>query len=690
MTIRVLFFILIFSTTATAQDEFSSYPYYKFSADQLNNKHDKYSIPKQILDTMRFADGLAAIKVDAKTGFTNAKGMLIVYPKYDTIICLWKNGVAIMGIRTEAGLTEGAINQQGVEVIPFRFLTIKQEQDEVWSAKKTDGILSLYLSSGMVLADSIDNFNVNSSGYIIIQKKCRWGVKSKKGEVLIPITYKYIQEEFPDEFLATPFPKWQMKDIKNTTLATFDCDSLVPVAHQLYRFELNKKSGLITMDKKQLLAPVYDQIDTIANLLLLKNEGRLGLAEHTGQLLLPVAYDSILVDKSGYIRGKLGGNWGLYDIKGKELLPPVFANLKLPSQNIIPVKGKQGLWGYVSLSGDTVLPFRYTYAGNFKNDSASVGIKGQLVAINRSGIVVVPPQFYAQYYFGMYKMEDTANCYVYPPYFHYKYADAGDGYILVKQGKDKGVVNKAGKVIVPIDYDSIFAPSVDTVFLVTKDFKIGTYDKYGNVLSTPNEKLQQVFPLHCNRARMLKKDRYGYIDKMGNVRISPQYVNAMDYSENRAAVVITGRWGFIDEEENIKAQPYYSDVYSFIHGAARVKLDGKWNFVNKSGKEVNSSWYEEIKPTPYDNWYLYNKKRMGVADTSGQEIIVPRYEHIEDLGNGYYEVNREGRIGVLNSKADFIIPFEYDDAHYDPINHLFLMVTKGKEELIKIGAVKKK
>lgn len=688
--IRVLFFLLIFSTTVLAQDGLSVYPFYNFSSSQLTNKHNKLNIPRQALDTMRFVDDAAAIKMDDKIGFANSKGIVIIAPKYDTIISYWHNSLAVMGLKKEGLLMQGAINTQGAEIIPFRFLTIREEADEIWSAKEIDGKTSLYLASGVPLAEKIDNFNINSSGYITIEKDRRWGLKNKKGELLMPIKYKTVEEEFPDEFLAKPFPVWQLKDLKNNTLASFSCDSLIPVSPFLFRFEVNKKSGLQTKDGIELLPPIYDKIDTTAGMLLLHNDGRTGLADYGGKLLLPIAYDSILVDKSGYIRGKLGGSWGLYVHNGKEVLPPVYKELKTPSQNIIPIKGENGLWGYINFSADTILPLQYTYAGNFMSDSATVGIKGKLVVIDKQGKIIVPAQYYTQYHLGLYKQEDSVNCYVYPPQFHYRFSDAGKGYIYVKQGKQTGVINKAGKIIVPIDYDSVFAPSADTVFLVTKDYKIGTYDKYGNTLSVPNEKLQQAFPLHDGRARMLKNDRYGYIDKMGNVRISPQYVNAMDFSDDRAAVVITGRWGFIDEVENIKAQPYYSDVYPFIHGAARVKLEGKWTFINKSGKEINSTWYEEIKPTPYGNWYLYNKKRIGIADNSGQEIIIPRYEQIEDFGNGYYKVKREGHVGVLNNKADFIIPFEYDDVQFDYIDKAFLTVTKGKEELVKVGSKAKK
>jgi len=617
--IRVLFFLLILPTAAFAQGVTPAYAIYNFTSNQLINKHDKPNLPRLAVDTMHFTNDIAAIKVGGKIGFANSKGLVVITPKYDTIINYWQNGLAVMGIKKVNAIVQGVINMLGVEVIPFN--------------------------------------------------------------------YKNIKEKDPGEFLATKFTAWQIKDVKNTTLAAFKCDSLGGVAVSLYSIVLAKKSGLQTIAGKQILPPIYDSITAFigTNLLMLKNHNNLGLSDYSGKIILPIDYDSIKIDRSGFIYVVKDDKKGLFSEKGEEILHSVYSSIKSPSENLIPVLGDQGRWGYVSFTGDTVLPFQYFYAESFKNDSADVGINGKMVVINKKGVVLISSQYYPLYHHGLYTKEDSTNCYVFPYQLNYRYSDAGKGYILVKNGKYKGVLNKQGKFIVPIDYDSVYAPSSDTVFLAINDSSIGAYDKYGNGRRVPRENIQKLYPLHDDRALILKDGRYGYLDNVGNIRISAQYSNARDFSDKRAAVVITGNWGFIDEQEKIKAQPYYSEVFPFKHGAARVKFEGKWTFLDKSGKEINSTWYDEIKPTTRGNYYLYYKKKIGLADSTGHEIIVPRYEQIGDLGGGFYKVVKEGKAGVVNSNADFIIPFEYDDIHYDFINKVFLCLLKEKEELIKVG-----
>jgi len=622
--IRVLFFLLILPTAALAQSELLTYSIYNFSSSQLVYKHDKLNLPRQALDSMRFTNDLAAIRIDNKIGFANSKGTVVITPKYDTIINNWQNEMAVMGIKKGSRIVKGAINTAGVEVIPLK--------------------------------------------------------------------YKSIKEKASGEFITTSYTTWLVKDVKNTTLYGFEYDSVCPVAKGLYGIWVNKKLELQSMDGKQVLPPLYDNIKGLksSNFLMLENNEKLGLADYSGKIILPVNYDSINIGKAGFIYVVKDNKQGLFNGNGQQILPCIYSSIKTPSENLIPVLGDRGRWGYVSFSNDTVLPFQYSNAESFKNDSATVGINGKLVVINKKREVVVPTQYFLQYHFGLYTREDSINCYVFPPRFNYRYSDAGKGYILVKNGKYKGVLNKKGKFIVPIDYDSVYAPSSDTVFLAINDSSIAAYDKYGNGRRVPRENIQKLYSLYDDRALILKDGRYGYLDNVGNIRISAQYTDARDFSDKRAAVVITGNWAFIDEQEKIKAQPYYSQVFPFKHGAARVKFEGKWTFLNKSGKEINSTWYDVIKPTIYGNYYLYYRKKVGLADSTGQEIIVPRYEQIEDLGHGFYKVVKEGKAGAVNSNADFVLPFEFDDIYFDSINNVFLCLLKEREELIKVGPGKSK
>jgi len=58
------------------------------------------------------------------------------------------------------------------------------------------------------------------------------------------------------------------------------------------------------------------------------------------------------------------------------------------SQGLAAVMDKTGMWGYIDLSGKTVIPRRYSAAGPFKDDEAEVMQNGSILRIDKSGEVI--------------------------------------------------------------------------------------------------------------------------------------------------------------------------------------------------------------------------------------------------------------------------------------------------------------
>lgn len=58
-------------------------------------------------------------------------------------------------------------------------------------------------------------------------------------------------------------------------------------------------------------------------------------------------------------------------------------------------------------------------------------------------------------------------------------------------------------------------------------------------------------------------DKYGFIDKKGNIVIAPIYNFASSFSEGLAEVRINYKYGFIDTKGNIVISPVYDSTSSF-------------------------------------------------------------------------------------------------------------------------------
>lgn len=144
-----------------------------------------------------------------------------------------------------------------------------------------------------------------------------------------------------------------------------------------------------------------------------------------------------------------------------------------------------------------------------------------------------------------------------------------------------------------------------------------SFDKYGYV----NDPLFKTF---------IKKQGY---DIVGN--FVPVNNDSILYY---ARVVKDNKWGFIDAYGKEAVRPKYDYAIDFIGGSAQV--------------------YTEKRVSGEDKDYklIYN-----FIDSSGNTL--GEYDFVSRLNKGFYVVNLNGKSGIINTKGEFIVPLEYSDAY---------------------------
>ncbi len=157
---------------------------------------------------------------------------------------------------------------------------------------------------------------------------------------------------------------------------------------------------------------------------------------------------------------------------------------------------------------------------------------------------------------------------------------------------------------------------------------------------------------------------YGFIDTLGRIRISIQYEDVRQFSEELAPVKILGKWGYIDRNEEIAIQPFFDEAWPFSGASAKVKKDGKYNFVDKKGGLRNAYGFDLVEENEFGNWYLRLNGKTGLANRDGEEIVIPRYLDLTDWGNGLVAVLKHGRYGVIDYSQNIIIPENYRNVSF--------------------------
>jgi WG containing repeat len=136
----------------------------------------------------------------------------------------------------------------------------------------------------------------------------------------------------------------------------------------------------------------------------------------------------------------------------------------------------------------------------------------------------------------------------------------------------------------------------------------------------------------------------GYINQAGNVVIEPKFIPFVgDFSEGLAPVPVKDKWGFIDLNGQIRIPPKYdydifgkspnnvhsnkpeikSIFFSFSEGLSGVLLNDKWGFIDRNGKLVIPYQFDEIQNFSGGVAMVKVGNLFGVINREGKWIISP-------------------------------------------------------------------
>ena len=222
-----------------------------------------------------------------------------------------------------------------------------------------------------------------------------------------------------------------------------------------------------------------------------------------------------------------------------------------------------------------------------------------------------------------------------------------------------GVINSLGKLVIPIEYDSIQIEE-DSCFTVTKsilDYVTWLDAHYIQVTGRLNKEGELI----------IKNENGEYI--LADKRFDWQE----DFSaEGRSKVYYKERIGFVNKNSQLIAESLIvgTEIYDLI-----IPKDFIWGYYCSEKVFIglkNDKWgvfgYDGfvVIPAEYDSVVLENgvyivhkNNKAGVLSETGDTIIKIEYDSIT-LKDGVYLVHRDNKTGVLSETGDIIIDVEFD------------------------------
>jgi hypothetical protein len=168
---------------------------------------------------------------------------------------------------------------------------------------------------------------------------------------------------------------------------------------------------------------------------------------------------------------------------------------------------------------------------------------------------------------------------------------------------------------------------------------------------------------------VMQNGKYGFMNRSGQVAVSPRYDDVGDFAEGLAWVKRDGKCGYVDPNgrEVIPPQYYtYTNAW-FSEGMAAICVGnyggGKWGFIDRSGAIAIEPQFELAGFFSEGLAFVVKDGKRGFIDKNGDFAIKPRFEMAQWFSEGLAPARAPGgRWGYIDRVGTFVIAPQYDMA----------------------------
>ena len=249
-----------------------------------------------------------------------------------------------------------------------------------------------------------------------------------------------------------------------------------------------------------------------------------------GNLLFSTHYETAMPFSDGYAPVKKYERWGLIDTLGHTVLPTVYENITFPEKGIFFAGNADGmaLYSLTNLKSAVQKTEPVYFAVTAPSDNR-VGVTrdGKQGFLDLQGREVIPC-IYDE--IGLFRQGRT----------------------MVRQGKNFGIIDTLGRIILPIEYED----------KTSKGYK---------------------YVYHDSLALVERDGLLGYVDLDGQIVIPLRFKQAYHFSQGLAPVLFNGHWGYINTHGDIY-MPFIFDIASpFQWERAEVYFQGRRHKIDLEG-----------------------------------------------------------------------------------------------------------
>lgn len=387
---------------------------------------------------------------------------------------------------------------------------------------------------------------------------------------------------------------------------------------------------------------------------IFSENGKYGLKDNDGIVLLPATYQKISEKINGFYLVRDANKFGLYDLKLKSLVLPIeYSDIDLNNKrgnydnNVLDkfliVIRKGDLTGLLDHNLETIFPVEYKNIHIYQD---FVFLRNQQ---NKEGIWffdqskqniplifdhVIPQQsaslcgFVANqdnnfYFFNANGQKTIENAQLVAKFFDNWQSEIYSDYILfVNKNTNYGIYScRAEEIIIPAKYDG-FSSFYENKLIAKKDVNYGIIDNTNQILvpfiydslyfSKPNKKDLFI---------VAKKNKLGLIDSQNNELIPFTYDEIENLNNQRFKVCIDGKCSMTDHNGKVLTNMTFDNIGGQYNNQSAVFKNGLLGYINQNGQIVEPI-ERKIKAGGYQSTEAVYKNFVTVLKTENDSLLL--------------------------------------------------------------------
>lgn len=473
--------------------------------------------------------------------------------------------------------------------------------------------------------------------------------------------------------------------IKNEFVGKGEYDFIVLVSPNRFIVCLNQKQGIVDKSGNIILPISYESITQLGQLLFqISLNGKRGVVDKEAELIIPVEYDEISRTSSGNFIVALSVNGkskrGLLNSSGQTIIPLKYDRLYVLSDSLY-IAGSEQSVGLINDREATLLPHRFDVIMKGIGEQLIVGEKGKYGVMRLNGTYVIKPQLI--YSPTSSEEESTSETASGKKNTFYIGQGAADRSILFDTSGNI-YLSYAGNILtLGKGFFSVVPANAPNEIAAVQIFN-------ANRRSFINSRrYKSVGEVGENKLWVSESGRSGYIDTSGQVFIpfifdEDNYMlnedgahehgegegdmyEEVDVPSSEACLIYETQWS----EKSTISSPWYGSACVFREGFAAVQMGQKVGYIDMRGNiritaqyETGTSFYKGIarvlkkitKLNGDEDWVNQ------LIDTNGT-VLVDRFSYAEIDGDGETLI-------IQRTEGDKTISFDFFNLSTKAINSI--------------------